>query len=418
MSLRHPRPLYLLALAELFERAAGVLLSLLLVLYLTEQHGLSVSQATRQAGTFHALTYLLPLLGGLLADRLLGYRAALFIGSVLLVAGYSVLALGPPPYLYFALGLLILGQGFFRPTILVAVGGLYERADPRRDAGFSLFYVAANVGAALGPLIGSALKSRYGWRGTFLVATGAALACLVTLGLGWGRIAGGSRGRREPGRVAAGPTRTELGPVVLILFALVLFLVAYAQTTSTLILFARDSTRRLVFGREVSVGMIAALPGVLVVVLSPLLALMMSRRLRRRGCEPKTGAKMVAGLFVSGLAFLILASAAFLWRAGDKVPLSWLGFSLLLLTIGELLVLPLGPSLLGELVSPWLSGLMTGLWYGAMALGFWVGGLVGALYSRWPAAAFFGLCGGVLALATVLMGWLVWELRQQAKAQG
>lgn len=417
MSLRYPRSLYLLALVELFERAAGVLLSLFLILYLTEQHGSSVAQATRQAGLFHALTYLLPLLGGLLADRLLGYRVVLLIGSMLLIAGYSILALGSSSFLYLALGLLILGQGFFRPTILVVVGDLYERADPRRDAGFGFFYAAANLGAALGPLLGSALKGSYGWTGTFLFAAGAMLACLVTLCVGWARLSGVNQRSRPAEHSAAEFRVAELSPVVLLLLVLVLFLVAYAQSASTLILFARDSTMRLVYGREVSVGMIAALPGGLVVLLSPCLALMMSSR-RRRGGEPNTGVKMVVGLLVSGLAFLVLAGGAFLRRGEDKVPLAWLALGLLLLTLGELLVLPLGPSLLGELVPPSLSGLMTGLWYGAMALGFWVGGLVGVLYSRWSAAAFFGLCAGVLAVATVLMGWLARKLRQRHKTWG
>lgn len=410
MSPHHPRPLYILAVAELFERTAGVLLSVLLVLYLTDQHAFSVGRATSLSGTVHALTYLAPLLGGFVADRLFGYRAAFLVGAALLLAGYVVLSLGGPSLLYLALTLLVLGQGFFRPCILVAVDRLYDRADPIRDAGFSFFYVAANVGAALGPVVGSTLKSSYGWSSSFLFAAMAMAAGLLTLAV--------AQGRPSDCRVSSKAQRpavvrfAELAPVVILLLVIAIYFVAYVQSISTLMLFARDATRRTLYGYEVSVGMIAALPAVLVVTLSPLLSLLM-RRLQRRGREPRTETKLVVGLVVSCLAFLVLAGACF-FSLREKVPLAWLTFSLFLLTVGELLVVPLAQSLVGKLTPAALTGLTTGLWYGAMATGCWIGGFLGTVYDRWSNAAFFGLCSAVVGVATAGMGGLAWQMRKRS----
>lgn len=395
----HPRQFYILATAELFERIAGTIVSASLILYFTERLGLGVGQATSQAGTFLALTYLTPLIGGFLADRVLSYRSTLLLGTVLLLAGYVVLSLDVPRIFYASLGLLIFGQGLFRPSIVAALGRLYDRDPTQRDSGFSRFYIAVNVGSALGPLIGSAGKAAWGWSGAFLSAVVAVGICLLTLAAGLARHQSEIGPQREG--TASSVALSNLRLIGLLLFVLVIYFAAYMQTTSTMLLLARDKTERVLWGREVPVGVIAALPAVNVVALSSVGSLFFSHWPARRGLRAKT--KIFCGLLLSSLAFLLLAGAAQLGAENHKLPLGILILAIVLLSVGELLVSPIGQSLLSELAPASLSAFTNSLWYGAVAAGVWGGGLLGAFYERWSAAAFFGGCSGLVVGAVVVM---------------
>lgn len=397
VSSRHPPALYVLATAELFERAAGSTFSVLSFLYFTEQHGFAVGHAAKLSGTCSALSYLAPVAGGLLADRVLGYRAALLLGTALLMAGYGVLSLDLPSLLYVALGLLILGQGLFRPSILAALSRLYAQEERQREAGFSRFYIAVNMGSALGPLIGSAAKVAAGWPGVFLCATFAVGVSFATLSGGLYRL---PRGRGDWVTPSGGSvTLRSLRPVVLLLLVLVIYFIAYTQTTSTVLLFARDKTNRILVGHDVPVGFIAALPAIIVVTMAaPLNVLLRLLQTRRQLSTPT---KMVCGLLLSALAFGVLAGAAWLSPGEQKAPLGALGLGIFILTVGELLVIPLGQSLIAELTPSSLTALTTGLWYGVLAAGIWFGGLIGALYEQRHEAVFFGGCAGLVLGAAV-----------------
>ena len=162
MSATHPRALFVLCLVELLERTAGVLVAALLILFLTEARGVSPSDATALAGSFLALTYFSPLIGGLLTDRYLGTRAAMQLGALLSLGGYAIVAFFPGASPWFGLGLVALGQGFFRPGITSSIARLYLQTPELRDHGYSLFYLSVNIGGALGPLLGSAMKRLFG----------------------------------------------------------------------------------------------------------------------------------------------------------------------------------------------------------------------------------------------------------------
>lgn len=351
-----------------------------------------------------AVSYLTPLFGGFLADRVFGHRAALLIGTAVLLAGYIVLSFDLPSLVYVALALLVLGQGLFRPSIVAALGRIYDPAPAQRDDGFSRFYIAVNVGSALGPLVGSAGRAAGGWPGAFVLAAVTAAVCLLTLagGLFGYPLEDAPQAERASSRVAL----HRLRPVGLLLLGLVIYFAAYMQTTSTVLLFARDKTQRDLWGYEVPVGVIAALPAIIVVVLSPLLTLLSNFFPARR--ELRATHKMICGLLFSALAFLVLAGTA--QFASPKMPLGMLSLSIVLLTVGELLVIPMGQSLLSELAPASLKALTTGLWYGALAAGVWLGGLMGVLYERWTAAAFFAGCAGLVLGAAVMMRLLANKL--------
>jgi POT family proton-dependent oligopeptide transporter len=167
---RHPRGLYVLFGAEMWERFSYYGMRALLVLYLMKHLNFARDEALALYATYTGLVYLTPLLGGYLADRHLGQRKAVFIGGLLMAVGQFSLMF--EPLLYFALGLLILGNGFFKPNISTMVGQLYPEGDSRRDRGYTIFYMGINTGAFLSPLICGYLgeSPRFGWHYGFAAA--------------------------------------------------------------------------------------------------------------------------------------------------------------------------------------------------------------------------------------------------------
>ncbi|MGE5755590.1 MAG: peptide MFS transporter [Planctomycetaceae bacterium] len=157
----HPTGLYVLFGAEMWERFSYYGMRALLVLYLTKHLNYTRADALDIYATYTGLVYLTPLLGGFLADRYLGQRKAILIGGTLMAMGHFAMAF--EPLLYLALGLLILGNGFFKPNISTMVGQLYPQGDARRDSAYTIFYMGINLGAFFSPLVCGTLGERVGW---------------------------------------------------------------------------------------------------------------------------------------------------------------------------------------------------------------------------------------------------------------
>ncbi len=161
----HPPGLYLLFFVEMWERFSYYGMRSLLVLYLIGDRGWADDRAYSLYGTYTSLVYVTPLIGGWLADRLLGTQRSLVIGGLIIALGHFALAfsgLGLETF-YLGLALIIIGSGFFKPNVSTIVGQLYGENDPRRDAGFTTFYMGINLGALLGTLICGYLGERVGW---------------------------------------------------------------------------------------------------------------------------------------------------------------------------------------------------------------------------------------------------------------
>ena len=156
MATEHPKGLKPLFLTEMWERLGFYLIVGILYLYIidTERGGLGMSNADAGEiyGTYLAFVYFTPFLGGLIADRYLGFRRSVFIGGLLMAAGYFALGVRSMPTFYGGLVLICLGNGLFKPNISAMVGNLYEPGDPRRDAGFNIFYMGINIGASASAL--------------------------------------------------------------------------------------------------------------------------------------------------------------------------------------------------------------------------------------------------------------------------
>ena len=183
----HPRALYMLFFAEMWERFSYYGMRALLVLYLVGQLNYPEKDALKVYGTYTSLVYLTPLVGGWLADNFLGKRKSVVIGGTLMMLGH--LAMAFQPLLYQALGLLIIGNGFFKPNISTMVGELYEQGDARRDGAFTIFYMGINLGAFFSPLVCGTLGEKVGWHYGFSAAA-IGMFCGLAVFLTWQRLLG------------------------------------------------------------------------------------------------------------------------------------------------------------------------------------------------------------------------------------
>lgn len=188
-----PKGLYALFMTEMWERLGFYIIVGILVLYLkdTERGGLGMSLkvAAEIYGTYMAFVYFTPFLGGLIADRYLGYRLAVLIGGLLLSGGYFLLGVRTETALYGGLVLVCLGNGLFKPNITAMVGNLYRPGDPKRDSGFNIFYMGINIGAALSALLSAPLRNEWNYNVAFL---GAGIGLLIGVGnllLNWRKLA-------------------------------------------------------------------------------------------------------------------------------------------------------------------------------------------------------------------------------------
>jgi POT family proton-dependent oligopeptide transporter len=175
---RHPRGLYSLFFTEMWERFCYYGMRALLVLFLIQYHGWQPGHASTIYKWYTSLVYLTPLAGGLLADRVIGLRNSIVVGGVLMAIGEVSLTFAAMPMFYLGLGLLIVGNGFFKPNISTIVGKMYGPGDARRDRGFTIFYMGINLGAGLAPIVCGYLREHYGFRYGFAVA---AVGMLVAL---------------------------------------------------------------------------------------------------------------------------------------------------------------------------------------------------------------------------------------------
>jgi len=180
----HPKALFLLFFTELWERFSYYGMRALLVLYMIKALLYKDSEAFGIYGAYVSLVYATPVLGGLVADKLLGSRSAIMLGAILMAIGHFAMAFENKIFFFVALGFLIIGNGFFKPNISTLVGKLYLEDDPRKDSAFTLFYMGINTGAFLTPLTCGTIGELYGWRYGFGLAGIGMLIGLIIFNIG------------------------------------------------------------------------------------------------------------------------------------------------------------------------------------------------------------------------------------------
>ena len=404
--------------------------------------GFERQTASSIVGIYAACVYLASLPGGWIADRLLGLRRAIWYGGILIALGHLSIALSlvfAHSAFFIGLVLIVMGTGLLKPNISAIVGELYPEGGARRDAGFSIFYMGINVGALVAPLITGYLGERVGWHLGFGAAGVGMVIGLITYRLRADKTLGNiamapastdpAEHRRvkltvmigvgviallialtmagivhiNPVSLAQKMTLVIVGSallyfiylfvggglnieekkrvviIILLFIFAAIFWSAFEQAPTSLNLFARDYTNRVVFGWEMPTLWLQAANSVFVIALAPVFAGVWMA-LGRRHKDPSSVAKFAWGLFFAGLGFLVMLWAAnIVIDGGGNVRVSpwWLVFSYLLQTIGELSLSPVGLSSMTKLAPFKFKGQMMGVWFMAAALGNLIAGLVG-----------------------------------------
>jgi POT family proton-dependent oligopeptide transporter len=364
--------------------------------------------ASHVYGLYTGLVYFTPLIGGLIADRVLGQRRTVIIGAALMALGHFMMAF--EPLLFLALTTLILGNGAFKPNISTQVGSLYPPGDPRRDRAYSNFYVGINIGAFLAPLICGTLGEEVGWHYGF---GGAGVGML--LGLAIYLCAAPALPADEIATAderALGPLTSEerRGIVALILLCapVILFWATYEQQGNTIALWADARTDRSIgllgWTAEIPVTWFQAFNPFMIFAFTPFIVSLWARQ-SRRGREPSTLSKMALGCFGVTAANLILAIGA-IQAGADKASWLWLFAYFVVITVGELYLSPIGLSLVSKIAPARTVSLMMGVWLATSFFGNLLAGALGSYWSTIDKPAFFLMIAGIAALAGAVIALL------------
>jgi POT family proton-dependent oligopeptide transporter len=428
MAAKHPKGLYVLFFTELWERFGFYLMLSIFTLYLNEYLKMSEGDSASLYGTYIGLVYLSPLFGGILADRLIGYNRAVIGGAALLSIGYFLLSFNRPETFFISLGVMILGNGLFKPNISTLVGNLYPQGDVRRDSAFSIFYMGINIGAFFAPLAAGYTRTHLGWGPAFATAGVGMFIGLLIFVLGRKHLAVANQrssvsavldvplpaeyeDKPEPPAVE----RERLRALVVMCVIVMLFWVAFHQNGSTLTFWARDNTDRTLGGLvkdPINPEYFAAINSFFVVGLTPVLIAVFSW-LRKRGLEPSTPGKIGIGMVLTALAYVVMVVASLAGGNSGRVSALWITGSYFVVTVAELCLSPMGLSMVTKLSPRRMTAMMMGVWFLATALGNKISGEIGVFWNRWPHHIFFGALVGSSLLAAAM---LAVQLRRLAAA--
>ena len=538
---KHPKALPFLFFSEMWERFGYYLMIGIFLLYLKNvEHGFAMtnSEASDLYGTFIALVFLTPFIGGLLADRYFGYRRSIIAGGIMMGAGYCLMAVHSLPMLYLSMTLVIVGNGFFKPNISTLLGNLYSTPEyvHRKDEGYNIFYMGINVGAFICNFFSAAIIILWGWKYAFVAAgIGMFLGVLIFMSgtkhyksgdirkpmtkedMPFGKIVltilvpsivAGVLGWLIPGNIfqsdsndafifacipviyfyaslyfkATPGEKRPIGALLAIFAAVVMFWAVFKQNGTALTIWADTYTNRQVTGTAGDVfrgvklaedvtykkdsvelydaqfriqkkdGMVvkeynyppyfrnvrpenlpadgesATLwstplsqsinPG-WVIILTPLVVAFFGF-LRRRNKEPSTATKIAFGLFISALSVLVMVAAAYVTGSGaEKASVWWLMGTYGVITIGELLLSPMGLSLVSKLSPVRITSLMMGGWFLATSIGNKLSGILATMWDGYEHKAnFFWLNFALLMIATFIIFAMLRWLNRIMKEKG
>lgn len=427
---KYPKQIWYLFLTEMWERFCFYGLRGMLTVFMVTQLLVPEKEANLQYGAIQAFIYAFTFIGGLFADKILGFRKSLFWGGILMIAGSFIIAASPKDFFYIGTCFTIVGTGFFKPNISTMVGDLYKPGDSRRDAGFGLFYSGINIGALLGGLVCVWVGKYYSWNLAFAFAGIVMILGLVTflftqksLGpIGLSPIMDKAPGKRRIyeisvfiGSLIVMPlilllvTNTEytdyfmytIGPLTLLyllyeilklttpekkkMIAALVFIIFsiffwafFEQSGGSLSLFALYNLHDTVLGFNIDPNVVNnSANSVFVIIFSPIVGLLWLGMSKRK-IEPNSVVKFGLGfLFLAG-AFFVFFYTRFFADASGKTSLDVFTLAYLVITLGELCLSPIGLSLMTKLSPKKLWGVMMGMWFLASAYGQYVAGILGA----------------------------------------
>ncbi len=442
----HPRALFILFFAEMWERFSYYGMRALLTLYMVNVLFKAMGQAEADTralsiyGAYTAMVYLTPVIGGLIADKVFGFRKAIIFGGVLMMLGHFALALegmlfeGNLNLFFLSLALIIIGNGYFKPNISSFLGQFYESNDPRKDGAFTLFYMGVNIGAFLATLTCGYVGEKISWHYGFgLAGIGMALGLIVF----WlNRNVFGEKGKQPNPEDANRPVFIGLSKnriiflgtllfiplcavflnlneivsalllfasfgiigylvytsvtdpdkvagqrllvIVVLFFFHAVFWALFEQAGGSLTLFTERNVDRMLFGTELPASIFQSFNPFYIMVLAPIFSWMWVK-LNQKGYEPSTPMKFFLGLLQLGLGFGVIVLGAKFFATEGYVPLIFLAVMYLLHTTGELSLSPIGLSMITKLSPDRIVGFVMGAWFLSIALANNMAGLIGTL---------------------------------------
>jgi POT family proton-dependent oligopeptide transporter len=420
----HPKGLYLLFMTEMWERFSYYGMRALLILYLTNAttshlggKGWSDGNAGMLYGWFTGLVYLTPIIGGWLADNFIGQRKAITIGGILMMFGqFALFSEVSDMTFYLGLGLLIIGNGFFKANISTIVGKLYDEGDARRDSAFTIFYMGINTGAFLAPLVCGFLGATYGYRYGFLAAgIGMMLGQIMFNMLAQkylgdtGKFVGKTPEQKAAPKTKLDKQETDRIAVILTLTVFVIFFWAgFEQAGSSLSLYTERFIDRTVFGWEIPTSWFQSVNPLFIVALAPIISSLWIN-LASKGKNPNTTIKMALGMMLLGLGFFLMVGAV-MERGGDsqdvaiKANIWWLVGAYFLHTLGELCLSPVGLSMVTKLAPVAYASMLMGVWMLSSFVANIMGGYIVQYVEQLGALTIFGGIGAfVIVLGFVLL---------------
>jgi POT family proton-dependent oligopeptide transporter len=413
--------LYVLFATELWERFGFYTLGAMLALYLRDSAqgmGWAEQDATTLFSYYLMFVYLSPLIGGWLADKWIGQRLAITFGAFFFAAGYFLLYVPSVTTLYLALTLVVVGNGFFKPNVSAMVGSLYSEGSKLKDSAYNIFYMGINIGAFLAPVVAEFMRQRFGFRRAFTVAGVGMIICLGTF---WGfrkyifepdkKDGAASTAQNHPESPLAIDAVSDSRRIMalLVIFVIVIvFWMAFHQNQLTLTYFANDNTDWSAWGNVSGVISNAINPFWIITLTVPLISFW--RWLAKKGLEPSTPAKIAIGMFLTAVSFYLMAVACLAGGNTGKVSPWWLISSYAIVSLGELMLSPMGLSLVSKVAPARMRGLMMGGWFVATAIGNKLTA-IGVYWRVWDHSTFFF----ILATMALFMSGVLWLLLKPLK---
>jgi POT family proton-dependent oligopeptide transporter len=425
----NPHSLTTLFFTEMWERFSYYGMRALLVLYLVNSQNYSESDALHIYAVYTGLVYLTPLIGGYLADRFLGSQKAIFIGGLTMMIGHFLMAF--PNFLYLAIGMLIIGNGYFKPNISTLLGRLYKPDDVRRDSGFSIFYVGINLGAFLAPLIVGYVGETINWHYGFAIAGFGMLAGLIQFYIGQNKIIkediSSQSKKLNPADWGIITLVSVINlPLILVILELnqiindfffeilailiiliffyfitkkkqllavkkdikriayigilsifvIFFWVGFEQAGGSLTLFANNSVDRNFLGFVIPASFFQSINPLIIILIGPMIAnfwLSVDRSKNKINTSQKMGLGLL--LLASGFFLIMLVNNS----SETSISLWWLVGVYFLHTMGELCLSPIGLSMVSKVSPKKIASLMMGFWFLSSAVANFTAGKLPAI---------------------------------------
>ncbi|HMU12997.1 MAG TPA: peptide MFS transporter [Flavobacteriales bacterium] len=427
----YPKQLFYLFGTEMWERFCFYGLRGMLVVFMATELAMPEKQANLQYGAIQAFVYAFTFLGGVFADKILGFQKSLFWGALLMIVGGFVIAAAPKELFYIGICFNIIGTGFFKPNISTMVGQLYNDGDHRRDAGFGLFYMGINIGAFLGGLLMVWVGKSYSWRAAFALVGVVMIISLINfafrrktfgpIGLSplhpdmpankrklyeWGTYIGSllviplilvmvtNTAYTDMFMYIVGPLtlvylawemrdfskaeNMKLAAALIFIFFSIFFWAFFEQSGGSLSLFALNNLHPSLLGITVDTNSVNNSANSLFVIAFSALAGLFWLWLSKRKAEPNSVVKFGFGFLFLAAGFYIFKSTLGFADANGITSTEVFTFAWFVITFGELCLSPIGLSLMTKLSPVRIQGLMMGMWFLASAYGQYAAGLLGA----------------------------------------